>query len=231
MSLTMKRRAFLRATLTGLPLALAAGFARPAAALSEQQEIVDLARITFDKLITSEEFSELAGYVKRAKAVLIYPQLIKGGFIIGGEGGTGVLLARSDAGWSDPAFYTLAAGSIGLQIGGQVSEVVFTIMSQKALDAVLDNQMKFGGDMSIAAGPVGKGVEASTTTNLQADVYSFAKTSGLFGGVSFEGAGILKRDSWNEAYYGPGATPYAIVIERRFSNPNAQQLKNALSPY
>lgn len=232
MSLTMKRRAFLRATLAGLPLAAAAaGFARPAAALSEQQEIVDLARITFDKLITSEEFTELPGYVKRAKAVLIYPQLIKGGFIIGGEGGTGVLLARSDTGWSDPAFYTLAAGSIGLQIGGQVSEVVFTIMSQKALDAVLDNQMKFGGDMSIAAGPVGKGVEASTTTNLQADVYSFAKTAGLFGGLSFEGAGILKRDSWNEAYYGPGATPYAIVIERRFSNPNAQQLKNALSPY
>lgn len=233
MPMTMKRRAFLKATLAGLPLAAAGiGFAHPAAALSEQQEAVDKARITFDKLITSEEFGELPGYVKRAKALLIYPSLIKGGFILGGEGGTGVLVVRDqNMGWSDPAFYTLAAGSIGLQIGGQVSEAVFTIMSQKALDAVLDNQMKFGGDMSIAAGPVGKGIGADTTTNLEADVYSFAKTAGLFGGVSFEGAGILKRDSWNETYYGKGATPYAIVVERRFSNPNAQQLKNALSAY
>ncbi len=232
MSITMKRRAFLRATLAGLPIAaLGLGVARPAFALSEQQEIVDKSRITFDKLITSEEFGELPGYVKRAKAVLIFPELIKGGFILGGEGGTGVLMARGEAGWSDPAFYTLAAGSIGLQIGGQVSEVVFTIMSSKALDAVLDNQMKFGGDMSIAAGPIGKGIGADTTTNLEADVYSFAKTAGLFGGVSFEGAGILKRDSWNEAYYGAGATPYDIVIARKLSNPNAQQIKNALSAY
>ncbi len=232
MSITMKRRAFLRATLAGLPIAaLGLGVARPAFSLSEQQEIVDKSRITFDKLITSEEFGELPGYVKRAKAVLIFPELIKGGFILGGEGGTGVLMARGEAGWSDPAFYTLAAGSIGLQIGGQVSEVVFTIMSSKALDAVLDNQMKFGGDMSIAAGPIGKGIGADTTTNLEADVYSFAKTAGLFGGVSFEGAGILKRDSWNEAYYGAGATPYDIVIARKLSNPNAQQIKNALSAY
>jgi lipid-binding SYLF domain-containing protein len=143
-----------------------------------------------------------------------------------------VLVVRDAArGWSYPAFYTLAAGSLGLQIGGQVSEVVLTVMSDKALDAVIDNQMKLGGDVSMAAGPLGKGVEASTTTNLEADVYSFAKTAGLFGGVSLEGAGILKRDSWNANYYGSGATPYAILIERRFSNPNAQPLLDALAPY
>jgi lipid-binding SYLF domain-containing protein len=208
------------------------GLARPAAALSDQQEVVDKARITFDKLITSPEFAELPNYVKRAKAVMIFPELVKGGFIIGGEGGSGVLVVRDAArGWSYPAFYTLAAGSLGLQIGGQVSEVVLTVMSDKALDAVIDNQMKLGGDVSMAAGPLGKGVEASTTTNLEADVYSFAKTAGLFGGVSLEGAGILKRDSWNANYYGSGATPYAILIERRFSNPNAQPLLDALAPY
>jgi lipid-binding SYLF domain-containing protein len=143
-----------------------------------------------------------------------------------------VLLVRDDKlGWSYPAFYTLAAGSLGLQIGGEVSEVVLTIMSEKALDAVIDNQMKFGGDVSIAAGPLGKGLEAATTTNLDSDVYSFAKTSGLFGGLSLEGAGVLKRDSWNTAYYGAGATPYAILIQRRFTNPNAQPLRDAMAPY
>jgi lipid-binding SYLF domain-containing protein len=211
---------------------LALGFAQPAAALSDQQEIVDKARITFDKLIQSPEFAELPNYVKRAKAIMIFPELVKGGFIIGGEGGSGVLVVRDAAqGWSFPAFYTLAAGSLGLQIGGQVSEVVLTIMSDKAIDAVIDNQMKLGGDVSMAVGPLGKGLEAATTTNLEADVYSFAKTAGLFGGVSLEGAGILKRESWNASYYGSGATPYAIVIERRFSNPNAQPLRDALAPY
>ncbi|MGD9743206.1 MAG: lipid-binding SYLF domain-containing protein [Dongiaceae bacterium] len=225
----IRRNAFI-AVIGFLLLGLA--FARPAMALSDQQEIIDKARITFDKLIQSPEFAELPNYVKRAKALMIFPELIKGGFIIGGEGGSGVLVVRdTNQGWSNPAFYTLAAGSLGLQIGGQVSEVVLTIMSEKALDAVIDNQMKLGGEVSMAAGPLGKGLEASTTTNLEADVYSFAKTAGLFGGVSLEGAGILKRDSWNASYYGTGATPYAIVIERRFTNPNAQPLRDALSPY
>jgi lipid-binding SYLF domain-containing protein len=223
----------MRTALLAIGFALIAiGFARPAAALSDQQEVIDKARITFDKLITSPEFAELPNYVKRAKAIMIFPELVKGGFIIGGEGGSGVLMVRDPAqGWSFPAFYTLAAGSLGLQIGGQVSEVVLTVMSDKALDAVIDNQMKLGGDVSMAAGPLGKGMEASTTTNLEADVYSFAKTAGLFGGVSLEGAGILKRDSWNANYYGSGATPYAILIERRFTNPNAQSLRDALAPY
>jgi len=206
--------------------------ALPAYALTDQQELVDEARITFDKLITSVEFGELPGYMKRAKAIMIFPDIFKAGFVIGGQGGTGLLLVRDPAkGWSNPAFYTLAEGSVGLQIGGQSSETIFTIMSQKALDAILDNQMKFGGDMSIAVGPIGKGIGGNTTTNLSADVYTFAKTSGLFGGVAFNGAGILKNDAYNHAYYGPDATPYAIVIERKFSNPNTKTLLNSLAPY
>jgi lipid-binding SYLF domain-containing protein len=169
--------------------------------------------------------------MKSAKAVLIFPELYKGGFILGAEGGRGILCARNADGWSQPAFYDLAAGSLGLQIGGQVSEVVLTIMSDKALTAVLDDQLKFGGDMSIAVGPIGKGLGADTTTNFQADVYSFAKTAGLFGGVSFEGAGIIKKDDWNRAYYGQGATPRGIVMEGRFKNPNTNALLKSLQAY
>lgn len=206
--------------------------ARPAFALTDQQELVDEARITFDKLITSLEFGELPGYVKKAKAIMIFPDIFKAGFVIGGQGGSGLLLVRDGAkGWSQPAFYTLAEGSLGLQIGGQSSETVFTIMSQKALDAILDNQMKFGGDMSVAAGPSGKGIGKDTTTNFSSDVYSFSKTAGAFAGISFNGAGILKNDDDNHAYYGPTATPYDIVIARKFSNPNTQALLNSLAPY
>jgi lipid-binding SYLF domain-containing protein len=211
--------------------AVAAIGARAALALTPQQELVDKARITFEKLITSVEFGELPGYMKRAKAVLIFPELYKGGFILGAEGGRGILSARGADGWSQPAFYDLAAGSLGLQIGGQVSEVVLTIMSDRALTAVLDDQLKFGGDMSIAVGPIGKGLGADTTTNFQADVYSFAKTAGLFGGVSFEGAGIIKKQDWNQAYYGQGASPRGIVMEGRFKNPNTNALLKSLQPY
>jgi SH3 domain-containing YSC84-like protein 1 len=217
--------------LAGLAVPAALVGARAALALTQQQEVLDKARISFDKLITSVEFGELPGYMKRAKAVLIFPELYKGGFILGAEGGYGILAARGADGWSQPAFYDLVAGSLGLQIGGQVSEVVLTIMSEKALSAVLDNQLKFGGDMSIAVGPIGKGLGADTTTNMQADAYTFAKTAGLFGGVSFEGAGIIKKDDWNRAYYGQGATPRGIVVEGKFKNPNTQALIKSLQPY
>jgi lipid-binding SYLF domain-containing protein len=226
--LRIGRRAVIRA-LALAPVVMSAG---PAFALTDQQELVDKARITFDKLITSLEFGELPGYVKRAKAIMIFPDIFKAGFVIGGQGGSGILLVRDAAkGWSQPAFYTLAEGSLGLQIGGQSSETIFTIMSQKALDAILDNQMKFGGDMSVAAGPHGKGIGSDTTTNFSSDVYTFAKTAGAFAGISFNGAGILKDDEDNHAYYGPNATPYGIVIERKFSNPNTQALLNSLAPY
>jgi lipid-binding SYLF domain-containing protein len=204
----------------------------PAPVAGEQQVLVDEARITFDKLIAHPNFGELPDFVRRSKAIMIFPSLVKGGLIIGGEGGSGVIVVRDpQRGWSDPAFYTLAAGSLGLQLGGQVSEVVLTVMNDKAVNALIDNQMKFGGDMSVAAGPSGKRSGTAATTSFGSDVYAFALTAGLFGGVSFEGAAVLKRDSWNVAYYGEGATPYAILVERRFTNPNARTLINALSPY
>lgn len=224
----LRKMAVLATLATGLVL----GHAGASQALTPQQELIDKSRITFEKLIGSYEFGELPGYLKRAKAIMIFPDIFKAGFVIGGEGGNGLLMVRdANQGWSQPAFYTLAAGSLGLQIGGQSSETVFTIMSDKALQAVLNDQMKFGGDMSIAAGPIGKGVGANTTTNLDADVYTFAKTSGLYGGVSFTGAGILRKDDWNAAYYGAGTLPQWIVIDRKVSNPNAQGIVNALSAY
>ncbi len=212
--------------------ALVFGFSAARAADVDVQELIDKSRYSFERMVKDERFPEMRDYVEKAKALLIFPTLVKGGFVIGGEGGSGLLVVRDEKlGWSHPAFYYLAAGSIGLQIGVQVSEAVFTIMSAKALDAVLDNQAKFGGDVSIAVGPIGRGAGADITTNFGADVYSFASTEGLFGGVSFEGAGILKRDEYNEDYYDKGATPYGIVIERKYVNQNAQALRNALAPY
>ena len=228
---TFLRSLCLRALFVALPpaLVLTCVQSQPAGAASEPEQLVDKSRLTIEALLSDPEMPELQNYIKSAVGVLIFPQIVKGGFIVGAEGGSGVFLVRGkDGSWSPPAFYTLAAGSIGLQIGGQVSEVVLTVMNDGAVDAVLNSQFKLGADASVAVGPIGKGVEASTTTNLGLDVYAFSKSQGLFGGGALEGAAILKRDSWNGAYYGGQPTPRDIVIGRKVTNPQADTLRAVL---
>jgi len=208
---------------------LVPALARTAVAASPAEELVAEARFSIERLLGDPNLPDLETYVKNARGVLIIPELVKGSFFVGAEGGSGVLMVRgSDGTWSSPAFYTLAAASFGLQIGGQVSEVVFTLMNDGAVQALLANEFKLGVDASAAVGPFGLGVEVSTTTNLDADIYAFARTVGLFGGGSLEGAKLFSRDSWNETYYGAVASPRAVVIERAFFNPQAEKLRNAV---
>ncbi len=208
---------------------LVPALARTAVAASPAEELVAESRFSIERLLGDPNLANLKIYVKNARGVLIIPELVKGGFFVGAEGGSGVLMVRgSDGTWSSPAFYTLAAASFGLQIGGQVSEVVFTLMTEGAVEALLAHEVKLGADASVAVGPFGLGIEASTTTNLDADIYAFSKTAGLFGGGSLEGAKLFSRESWNDAYYGAPASPRAVVIERAFFNPQAEQLRSAL---
>lgn len=212
-----------------LAAVLALAHSPSAWAVDPAQQVIDNARRTFETLLDDPDQRELQNVIAQAKGVLIFPRVIKGGFILAGEGGTGVLLVKGEDGvWSSPAFYTLAAGSIGLQIGGQVSQVVLTVMNDGAVDAILSNRFKVGADASVAVGPFGKGVEASTTTNLNVDVYAFSKTAGLFGGGALEGAAIVARDKLNQAYYGPGYTPQDIVLHRKVHNPAADPLRRSL---
>ena len=207
---------------------LTTGLARPAVASTAAEELVEKSRFLIERMLVDVQLPELKGYVSRAHGLLIIPQLVKGGFILGAEGGSGVLMVRgSDGTWSAPAFYTLAAGSIGFQIGGQVSEAVFAVMNEGAVDALLGSEFKLGGELNITVGPIGKGVGVSTTTNFGADVYAFSKNLGLFGGGALAGTKLFTRKELNEGYYGPGATPRDIVIERTFFNPQSEKLRMA----
>ncbi len=208
---------------------LALVLAPPARAVTEQEHLVNEAQLTLEKLLGDENLGNMPDFLNRARAVYIIPALFKGGFVLGAEGGKGVLLAKgSDGSWSSPAFYTMAGGSIGLQIGGQVSEVVLTIMNDDALTAILEDNFKMGGDLSIAIGPLGAGIEAGTTSNFDADVYAFSHAVGLFGGGSLEGSAILTNDDDNQTYYGNAAPPEAILLERRFNNPQSEPLRKLL---
>lgn len=206
------------------------GWQTPAAASSAEQQLIDQARIAVEQLRADPNLASFPGLLKRAKAVVVVPELVKAGFIIGGEGGSGMLLVRdSETGeWGYPAFYTMAAASIGLQFGAQVSKVMFLVMTDGGLEAMMSDKLTLGADVSIAAGPVGAGIEVGTTLNIDADIYSFSHTKGLFGGVSFEGAVLVPDDDANEAYYGKPITARGIVILREVKNANADGLRAAL---
>jgi lipid-binding SYLF domain-containing protein len=202
---------------------------KPAGAVSEPEVLVDEATLTIEKLMVDPDMPELRTYLERAHGVLIVPQMFRGGLIVGGQGGSGVLLVKgSDGSWSSPAFYTLGGASFGLQIGGEMSQVVFTIMNEKAVDALISNQFKMGADASVSVGPIGKGIAASTTTNFSEDIYAFSKSVGLFGGGVLEGSAVLKKTSWNELYYAAGADPEKILIDRKYFNPHADKLRASL---
>jgi len=226
-SVAGRRRTVFAAAVAAVMLGFA--LANSAAATTPAEELVEKSRFSVERVLADPDMQKLKSIVQQARGVVIIPQLVKGGFIVGAEGGSGVFMARSaDGSWSSPAFYTLAAGSFGLQIGGQVSEVVFVLMTDGAVEALLGNELKLGVDAGVAIGPLGMGLEASTTTNLGADIYAFSKSVGLFGGVAFEGAKLISRNSWNDAYYGAPAPARAVVIEQLFFNAQAERLRHAL---
>ncbi len=219
------------------PLLLAAALWAPPAAGSDAEneatELVDKARIAVQRLARHPDMGpNLRRFIHKAKAVLIFPTLIKGAFFFGGEGGSGVLLTRNSSGsWSYPAFYTMASVSFGLQFGGQTAEALLMLRTEGALNAVLDNQIKLGADVSVAAGPLGLGVDGATTTNAGADIFSYSTSQGLFAGTSLEGAVIARRRDWNQAFYDARATPRSIVVDRAHANPAADALRDALGQF
>lgn len=207
--------------------------AGPALAVTEQQLLVDKARIVVEEFLADSNFQRMRVYVQNAYAVLVVPGLLKAGFVVGLEYGKGVLLARDlrSGDWSDPAFFDIFGGSLGLQIGGKSSDVIMTIMNQGALDKILTSQFKLGTDASVAAGPVGAGVGAGTTIQFGEDVYVFSRGQGLYGGLSIEGSGIVGKNDWNQAYFGQPATLSQILKERTVANSGSAGLREALAKF
>ena len=195
------------------------------------QGLVDKARITFNDFMHDSNYVWLHENIDHAKGILIFPQVIKGGFIWGGSGGTGVLMVRDErtGNWSEPAFYTVGSVTFGLQIGGEAAEVVMLAMSQKAIDSLLSSSVKLGGDASVALGPLGTGAKANAgIPDVTADFVSFAKTKGLYAGLNLEGSVVGVRDSLNKAYYGRDVRPADIIVKHTVSNRGADELRATL---
>ena len=205
---------------------------RAARAQGEEQTLVDRATLALQEMMNQSVSHDPRVMLRRARAVMICPRVFKAGFILGGEGGACVLLARAGNGtWSYPAFYGMGSGSVGFQIGIQDSQFIMMIMTERGLNAIMDSQFKLGADASVAVATIGGGVQGSTTGAMGADIIAFSQTRGLYGGISIEGSLMGQRSEWNRAYYGRELATRQIVLDMQATNSGADPLREVLTRY
>lgn len=185
-------------------------------------QIVEKACMTLDNFMQDKHMGPFRDLLKKAKAVVIVPSLLKGAFIIGASGGSGVAVVRETKSgqWSQPGFYTVGGASFGLQIGGQASEVILLAMTERGVKALMGSSFKLGADAGIAAGPVGMGAQAASA-NLSADILSFSRSKGLYGGISLDGSVVAVRASLNKAYYNKKVSPTDIFVRHEVTEPQS----------
>lgn len=174
-----------------------------------------------------EDAGSLAHLLKEAKGVVIFPQVIKGGFMLGGRYGKGLLLKHNNNSWYGPYFIELKGLSYGFQIGVESIGLVLVITNERGLNNFKENNLTLGGGLSIAAGPVGRSTEAATDINLEAAIYSYSMSKGAFAGASIEGAKINNDQEANKSYWGSTLTAEEIFNKRAY-NPQVVHLINTI---
>jgi len=161
--------------------------------------------------------------LKDCKCIAVIPHAVKGALGYGARFGWGVMSCRTASGWSAPSFVKLSGGSVGLQFGAESSDLVLFFMNESGARSLLtSSKVTLGGKASVAAGPFGRSGEAATDLKLNAEIYSYAKSKGLFAGLSFEGARLSADNESNVKYYGPGMTVKNLLFEPSIANVPAQ---------
>lgn len=180
----------------------------------------------FDKMKENIPHDLISEY----KGIVIIPSMINAGIGIGGKRGKGVAIVKLDDGtWSDPVFVTLTGGSIGLQIGVQAVDLVLVFRHKGALTKVKNGDVTIGGDISAAAGPVGRSTSANTDYEFKAEVYSYSRSRGLFAGISLNGTSLAIDKGANRAYYGGDMTAHDIFNDSKSTTKAVTNLKNTLA--
>jgi lipid-binding SYLF domain-containing protein len=221
------KRLLLAATILAAPL-----LAPAAARADSPQHLVDSSTLAIESMMGGTEGTQAQQFLRRAKAVVICPNIFRGAFIFGGEGGGCVMVARAAAGsWSNPAFYGMGSGSFGLQAGIQNAQIMMMVMTNGGLNALLNSQFKIGADAGLTVATFGAGVNGSMSTALDADIITFSKSQGLYGGISLAGSVISSDAGADQAYYGSAIDARQIVVNMSGNNPGANPLRAMLSKY
>ena len=192
-----------------------------------QQQIVDKAQLTLEAFASDGQLKDVFKQLsKEARGLFIIPQFMRGAFIFGGAGGSGVLIARDErtGKWGDPVFYNIGSASFGAQIGADVSEMVLVVRTKKGLEEFFTNDFKLGANAGMATGPVGGGM---ATQGITADIVCYAKQKGAFAGMAVDGAFVSVSNDSNQAYYGKPVRPTDIIVKKDIGNPKSLQLRAA----
>jgi lipid-binding SYLF domain-containing protein len=200
----------------------------PAAQAADTRSVLAHADATVTDLRHDSVFGDARHNLRHARAVLIIPGLVKGGFIFGAEGGDGVLMARTRHGWSSPAFYSLGSASFGLQIGLEQAQLVMIIMTDRALRAVERSKFKFGADAGLTVITLGAGVGGATSGNMTGDIILWSKSQGAYGGLTINGSVVAPEDDTNADFYGRDVS-VPDILANGVSNPETKRLQANLA--
>lgn len=165
--------------------------------------------------------------LNKCTCVAVIPSLKKGGFIFGAAYGKGVIACRTDSGkgpWSAPSMIQMEGGSFGLQIGGEAVDLVLVILNQGGLDSLLDSKFTLGGDISVAAGPVGRTSSAETDALMSAEILAYSRSRGLFGGLTLKGNTLRPDNDANHVLYGKDIVPRDILLHKSTEIPKDAQI-------
>jgi len=156
------------------------------------------------------------------QGIIVIPKLINAGFVVGGKRGKGIaVIKREDGSWSDPVFITLTGGSIGFQVGVQSIDLVLVFKNRETLEKIGKGSFTLGGDASVTAGPVGRNSSASTDYKLEAEVYSYSRSKGLFAGISLSGSALDVDSKANANFYGKEIDALTIFSDSTIEAPQA----------
>jgi SH3 domain-containing YSC84-like protein 1 len=172
--------------------------------MQKASEVLQEIMATPDKGIPNE-------VMEHAKCIAVVPHLVKGGFVFGAEGGSGVATCRTGHGWSAPAFFNIAGGSWGLQIGVEGVDLVMVAQNEKGMQDLLSSKFQLGADGSVAAGPVGRHASADTDWKMNAEILTYSRAKGIFAGLTLNGAVISRNDDAMRAMYGSDITTQSVL--------------------
>lgn len=166
--------------------------------------------------------------IDKADCVVVLPSVLKFAIGIGGSYGRGVMTCRGGkdfrGAWGAPTMMALEGGSFGLQLGGQATDFVLLLMSEKSAANILNSKVKLGGDVSAAAGPVGRNLSAETDVTMRAEILSYSRARGLFAGISLAGSTLRPDNDANKALYGKEVSAQDIVFDKAVAPPKSAEL-------
>ena len=184
---------------------------------SKQRKILRTSQLILEEIQKSPDQQIPMNLISKAKAIIVFPTMLKAGFFVGARYGKGIAAVRTEetGEWGPPAFLYTTGGSFGFQFGMEAVDLILLVMSKRGLEGLLREQFTLGGDIAISAGPVGRHAEASADVFMQGEIYSYSRSKGLFGGVSLKGTIIATDSDANLAYYGHPYTSEEILLTKQ----------------